>query len=492
MSSQNQIKRQNRTTRRSLARANMGLEALESRQLRSATPLFATAPVQGDGVLVISDTGYNDAITVTQQGSILTVLVNQQMLGQYNANEYSGMRIKADGGSNYVYLDPSVTITATLKGMGGDDTLVGGSGDNILKAFFGDNLMNGGAGVSRLVSKGDGQDTLIGIAGDDDTLTGGSGNDSFWVNYNGYEFGNETIENYTGNENIQEVNGFQSYNALDQYGNEYTVTPGLNADGQSLMEPGYATAQNASLVAGWTNVSGNPLFAPGGAVQTDIQQNGLGDCYFLSTLANIAKNDPQLLENNITPLGDGTYAVMFIENGMSTYYRVDGEVPADSNGNPLFATIPSDSAIWSLIYEKAYTEARPSTNADADYGNIEGGDPTEVFTAFGATGINEEMANQFANGSQLIQWVYNQLNEGKAVEFLTTTDASQLTNVPLAENHAYTVEGVETENGVTYLELRNPWGYNGGAQYGSNNDGFVAVAANLLPGTFDSVDSAWV
>lgn len=478
-----------KNSKKASERSSMLLEALENRQLRSASPMASVVPgATGGQVLLITDTVSNDVVYVDQQGSTVTVSDNQGTIGQFDASQYSGMRIKTEGEGTEVYCDPSVTISATLKGMGGDDTLVGGSGDNVLKAFYGDNVMNAGQGISRLVSKGDGQDTLISIAGDNDTLVGGSGQDTFWV-AGGYSAQTE-IDNLNSTETVQQVAGFQSYETVDQYGNYQNVTPGLLADGQQLPEPGYAAAQSASSVMGWMNIGSQPLFAQGGASQFDIQQQALGDCYFLSTMANIAKNDPNLLQQNITALGDGTYAVEFMENGSPTFYRVDGYVPEGQDGNPAFENIAPDGSIWACIYEKAYTEARPSNNTVADYGNIEGGDPTEVFAAFGAQNITEESASQFSDGSQLLQWVENEQSNGMAVEFCTTADASMLTGTPLAENHAYTVEGVVQYQGTEYLEVRNPWGNGGPAANGSGTDGIVYVAVNNLPGTFVSVQAA--
>src|SRR5207248_1941827 len=46
----------------------------------------------------------------------------------------------------------------------------------------------------------------------------------------------------------------------------------------------------------WIDVSNNPLWGAGGPSPDDIRQGGVGDCYFLAALSDIARNNPALIQ----------------------------------------------------------------------------------------------------------------------------------------------------------------------------------------------------
>src|SRR5580704_11452383 len=53
-----------------------------------------------------------------------------------------------------------------------------------------------------------------------------------------------------------------------------------------------------------------PLYGPSGAPTIqDVNQGYLGDCYFLSSLGEVALQDPAAIENMISANGNGTYSV---------------------------------------------------------------------------------------------------------------------------------------------------------------------------------------
>ena len=77
-----------------------------------------------------------------------------------------------EGSDTYRVSDQSAT---TFRGLGGDDTIVGGIANDLLYGDDGDDELRGGAG-NDLLYGGTGNDWLYGQAGDD-TLVGGTGND---------------------------------------------------------------------------------------------------------------------------------------------------------------------------------------------------------------------------------------------------------------------------------------------------------------------------
>lgn len=95
-----------------------------------------------------------------------------------------------------------------LIGKGGDDFLRGDSGDDTLQGRSGDDTLEGGIGNDRL-DGGEDNDLLKGGAGNDilsggtgfDRLQGGTGNDI-------YRFGGESLADSTVNGNIDIIDGF--------------------------------------------------------------------------------------------------------------------------------------------------------------------------------------------------------------------------------------------------------------------------------------------
>ena len=79
----------------------------------------------------------------------------------------------------------------------------------------------------------------------------------------------------------------------------------------------------------------------GGAAYTDINQGYLGDCYFVSTLAETALKNPGVIANMFITNGDGTYTVRFYNNGKPQYVTVDSYLPTDASGRLIYAGIGS-------------------------------------------------------------------------------------------------------------------------------------------------------
>ncbi|HET6569997.1 MAG TPA: hypothetical protein VFG58_00705 [Solirubrobacterales bacterium] len=101
-----------------------------------------------------------------------------------DAPSIAGFEVNAGGGDDRVHVAASVKTPVTMRGGGGDDTLVGGSASDKLSGGRGDDRLIGARGDDQLYG-GPGNDLLMGGPGSDllrggsgmDTLGGGAGND---------------------------------------------------------------------------------------------------------------------------------------------------------------------------------------------------------------------------------------------------------------------------------------------------------------------------
>lgn len=165
----------------------------------------------------------------------------------------------------------------------------------------------------------------------------------------------------------------------------------------------------------------------------------------------------------IVSLGDGTYAVDFRPNGVDTYVRVDANLPTDSAGNPLYASLGRQNSLWVALLEKAWTYQRPTgglwwAQNVGNYGNIEGGGPGELFSQLNMPTTSLNPGNMWGD-------VVNDAAAGQIV--CVVTAGTTTTSSGLVASHVYYVDHVNYTYvrlgfisywSPTSLTLRNPWG----------------------------------
>jgi phage shock protein A len=267
-----------------------------------------------------------------------------------------------------------------------------------------------------------------------------------------------------------------------------------------------------------------------GAGRDDIRQGGAGDCYYLATLSSIAESHPEVIQNAIRDNGNGTYTVTFqvpvgfealealgpaggllMEGAFDTLANaginlptrpveitVDGSLPLDANGNPLYSGTPNGEQ-WVPIMEKAYAQLWGSY---ADIGN--GGSPATAMRLL--TGGNVEshtLANPLNNnplGVKVVpvkpseaqqEAVFNNLKAALDSDKIVVagtygTDLVQ-GQQGLVPGHAYSVVDTVEENGEKYVVLRNPWGSTEVGNDG-NNEGVFRMPVEDFIKNFASYD----
>jgi len=210
-----------------------------------------------------------------------------------------------------------------------------------------------------------------------------------------------------------------------------------------------------------------PLYGPSGAPTIqDVNQGYLGDCYFLSSLGEVALQDPSAIENMISANGNGTYSVRFFVNGQPDYVTVNSQLPLMTgyqwaNGSQLeFANGKTDD--WVALVEKAYAKLNAQTNAphgmelnsaSDSYAGITAGNGSAL-TLITDQSETPTTLSPGASASSLGSILKNLASSFSAgEEVLMSTPWWSSGN--LVGDHMYMVTGVNATTGA--LTIRNPW-----------------------------------
>jgi hypothetical protein len=448
------------------------LEQLEPRQMLAVhlTPLsYTTVPFNGGNQLQIWGSMGNDVIGVDpllggfkiSNGAWFTTIK-----GRYNS-----IVIRAGKGNDRVTINPSISTPSSIYGGIGDDTLNAGAGNDKLYGQGGADVLNGGAGDDILVNIGDSAF---------DKATGGAGFDSFWTDASAGELITDASAAEIAGGAVHQVGSFFSYNSTTRTGRVYAALVGTNLNGDNLADP-----QVDDAGATYKNFSSNPLFATTGPSCDDIVQGYVGDCWYLSTLAAIARTNANAIKQAVVELGDGTYAVQFANaDGSKVFVRVDGDLPQSAWGGMQYAGFGKQNSLWVAIMEKAYACFREAGSV-ANYASLDGGWMNEAFSDLGFAD-SDEIWN-VATGDDLLNKIDAELKAGKAVTMAIDTPAA---GAPVVGSHAYTVVSVDTDaDGHKTLVLRNPWGIDGAGNDGKD-DGYVRLTPAQALGSFWAVISA--
>jgi hypothetical protein len=235
-----------------------------------------------------------------------------------------------------------------------------------------------------------------------------------------------------------------------------TNLPSLNLApvGQENLNPTYKT-------------STLPLYGASGApTYQDVNQGYLGDCYFLSSLGEVALKDPSAIENMISANGNGTYSVRFFVNGQPDYVTVNSQLPVMggyewANGSQLeFANGKTDD--WVALVEKAYAQLNAQTNAPHGMELNSASDSYAGITAGNGSALTlvtdqpETGTSLYTNEStsalgSILANLASSFSAGEEVLMSTPWNSSG----NLVADHMYMVTGVNAATGA--LTIHNPW-----------------------------------
>lgn len=230
---------------------------------------------------------------------------------------------------------------------------------------------------------------------------------------------------------------------------------------------GSSATQMESLVGKWflgndrPDASGTYQKASGSLFQngisfTDVNQGGVGDCYFMATLAAAAKDKPSAIQNMFIDNGDDTFTVRLFNNGKADYVTVDKYLPT-SFGNAVYAGWgggsynETDNELWVALAEKAYAQFNESGWIGQDntnsYAGLNGGWMAPVMEQI--TGL--DTSSQYAS-SITKQTLIDLTNSDK----LLTVGFVHGGGYGVVNEHAYTITSYNAASQT--FHLNNPWG----------------------------------
>lgn len=231
---------------------------------------------------------------------------------------------------------------------------------------------------------------------------------------------------------------------------------------------------------------------------TDVNQGLAGDCYLLSSLANLALHSPELVQDLIVANGDGTYTVRFYYDQQGTaiadYVTVDGYFPvyeeefvfADSD----YDYTNPNNILWVPLVEKAYAQ----WSAEGHNGQIPKSAWTNsYFSISNSGGYADKTLGQLTGSftytalnptaSTLAQAIAA-FNAGSYVVF-GTNGSSGISDPKIVDGHDYAMVGYDATTQI--VTLYNPWGLAGGYSGDTFYPGKLELTQAQILANFDDL-----
>ena len=238
----------------------------------------------------------------------------------------------------------------------------------------------------------------------------------------------------------------------------------------AMTSPELATDASAANAAAINQIEASERQLGGSA---GVQQGGLGDCWFESSVAAVAA----------TPQGRQQLASMIVQNPDKSYtvtFPGDPTHPVNVAASDLDNSQLSDSAGWARVLEAANLKKNPLQAKS-------GGDPAlalHLLTGGDVSGVQTSDLNH----DQLGQMLQTALQNGNPVVAGTPEPGPK----GLIGNHAYAVLGYDPKTQT--VTVLNPWGNNddhaaGFAGVGQTADGITNLGGGKLTMSLDTFEA---
>ena len=244
---------------------------------------------------------------------------------------------------------------------------------------------------------------------------------------------------------------------------------GLDSNGQPIDKTAYSekarninTSQIGFARASEIFRSGYKLFSEK-IEMDDVIQGKLGDCYFLSSVANLCKFPGLIMKLFKTKdtNKDGFYEIILYIDGKPQIVVVDDYLPIEkSTRRPCYAQSKGNE-LWVMLLEKAWAKV------NGGYANIISGLPCEALeflTGLGSLSYDTENMDIDDINEYKYEIVKNVqiADKNNCLISCSTSANSAIERVGLVEGHAYSLVSfhqITTSQGKTvYLfRIRNPW-----------------------------------
>jgi hypothetical protein len=197
----------------------------------------------------------------------------------------------------------------------------------------------------------------------------------------------------------------------------------------------------------------------GGAAADDVGQGRIGDCYFLASLAAVAKTHPELIKRAVHENKDGTFTVTFKDKSQSVPITVDADFPEGARGQAFGRGLDVNARgpeLWPAIFEKAFAQWK------GGYQKLnQGGFADEVLPTLTGKATRRKWPPQMS-----AQKLWDTLSAAaKAGEPMVTgtPSASELKRrtgradmAGLLDGHDYAILGCHEKDGARTVELYTP------------------------------------